>query len=153
MGLIRPLALALATLALSACATQPPRVPSPWELPRRPTPPVVEQPPQPIPPVTLELSALPGWAQEDHAGAYAAYLQTCHVARDPAYAAVCRQARVSGPLSGDFARRFFETNFRAEPSGPWRRRRRRTDRAPHGRSAGRRRRRPRGPPAPSRAGP
>ena len=120
MGLIRPLALALATLALSACATQPPRVPSPWELPRqpRPVPPVIEQPPQPIPPVSLDLSALPGWAQEDHAGAYAAYLQTCHVARDPSYAAVCRKARASGPLSRDFARRFFELNFRAAPSAP-----------------------------------
>src|SRR5690606_30223191 len=118
MGLIRPLVLALAALALSACATQAPRVPSPWELPRQPTPPVVEQPPQPIPPVTLELAALPGWAQEDHANAYAAYLQTCHVARDPSYAAVCRKARASGPLNGDFARRFFEANFRAAPSGP-----------------------------------
>lgn len=123
MRLIRPFVLALATLALSACATQqPPRVPSPWELPRPPKPtrppPVVEQPPQPIPPVTLELAALPGWSQEDHAGAYAAYLQTCHVARDPAYAAVCAKARASGPLSGEFARRFFELNFRAAPPPP-----------------------------------
>ena len=125
MGLVRGFALALATLALSACATQQPRVPNPWELPqppkprpKPPTPPVIEQPPQPIPPVTLELSALPGWAQEDHAGAYAAYLATCHVARDPSYAAVCAKARASGPLNAEYARRFFELNFRAAPSGP-----------------------------------
>jgi membrane-bound lytic murein transglycosylase A len=116
-------ALSLALLALSACATPlPPRVPSPWELPQptrpQPKPPVVEQPPQPRPPVTFELSSLPGWAQEDHAAAYAAYLQTCHVARDPSYAAVCATARASGPLSPEFARRFFELNFRAAPPPP-----------------------------------
>lgn len=123
MGLVRGLAFALATLTLAACATQQPqRVLNPWELPQptrpRPVPPVVEQPPQPRPPVALELSALPGWAQEDHAHAYAAYLQTCHVARDPSYAAVCAKARASGPLTAEYARRFFELNFRAAPSGP-----------------------------------
>jgi membrane-bound lytic murein transglycosylase A len=121
MSLTRLAAAALATLTLAACATQPSRVPNPFERPlpsRPPGGPVIEQPPQPRPPVALELSALPGWAQEDHAGAYAAYLQTCGVARDPDYAAVCRKARASGPLNADFARRFFETNFRAAPSPP-----------------------------------
>ncbi|HEX6865603.1 MAG TPA: MltA domain-containing protein [Caulobacteraceae bacterium] len=126
MGPIRFAALALAALTLAACTTLPPRTPSPWELPyperpqRRPPsgPPVVEQPPQPPPPVAFELGALPGWAEDDHAGAFAAYLQTCQVARDPAYAAVCDKARQAGPLDEAAARRFFETNFRAAPSGP-----------------------------------
>jgi hypothetical protein len=76
MSRIRLAAAVLATLTLAACATTPAqRVPNPFEqpLPDRPTRPI-EQPSQPKPPVTLELSALPGWGQEDHAGAYAAYL-------------------------------------------------------------------------------
>jgi len=139
MAPLRLAALALAALTLASCATPlPPRTPSPWELPfperpkrqppARPTP---EQPrppqpqPQPPPPYAppppsggFELSALPGWAGEDFLGAYMAYLETCHVARDPDYAAICRKARTMGRLGREDARRFFETNFRAEPTGP-----------------------------------
>jgi membrane-bound lytic murein transglycosylase A len=119
MSFTRLAAAALATLTLAACATQTaPRVPNPFERPPPPPGVIVEQPPQPRPPLTLELSALPGWAQDDHAAAYAAYLQTCHIARDPDFAAVCRKARASGPLNAEFARRFFELNFRAAPSPP-----------------------------------
>lgn len=123
MGISRGLIAALATLALAACAQLPPREPAPWErpLPPRPQPskpPVIEQPPQPEPPVTLDVASLPGWAQEDHASAFAAYRQTCGVARDPAYAVVCAKARAEGALSRSDARRFFEANFRVAPSGP-----------------------------------
>lgn len=106
-------AAAAATLALAACATTPPPAPQP-----RPLPPPVEQPPPPRPLVTLELSALPGWAQEDHVAAFAAYRATCQVSRDPDYAAVCREAQALEALDETSARRFFETNFRAAPSGP-----------------------------------
>lgn len=105
---------AFATLTLAACATVPP-APTPRP---RPLPPPIEQPREPTPPVTLELSALPGWAQEDHAAAFAAYRATCQVARAPDLATVCRRAQAAGPLDEFAARRFFETNFRAAPSGP-----------------------------------
>jgi membrane-bound lytic murein transglycosylase A len=106
-------AAALATLTLAACATVPP---APTPLPR-PLPPI-EQPRESTPPVTLELSALPGWAQEDHSAAFAAYRATCQVSHDPDLAAICRRAQAAGPLDEFSARRFFETSFRAAPSGP-----------------------------------
>jgi membrane-bound lytic murein transglycosylase A len=64
----------------------------------------------------LPLSALRGWSAEDHAGAFVAFRETCAAARDPAMARACRNARAIGPLSADEAKRFFEANFRAEPS-------------------------------------
>ncbi|HEX6859429.1 MAG TPA: MltA domain-containing protein [Caulobacteraceae bacterium] len=110
-----------ATLVLAACASLPPREPEPWErpLPSRPTRPAQPSPTLPPPrPAMLPLSQLPGWAQEDHASAFAAYRQTCAVVRDPAYAEVCARARAEPPLGADAARRFFEANFRAESVGP-----------------------------------
>ncbi|MGE5566657.1 MAG: MltA domain-containing protein [Parcubacteria group bacterium] len=106
------LAAAFATLTLAACATVAPPAPAP-----RPVPPA-ERPPEVPPPVSYELSALPGWAQEDHAAAYAAYRATCQVSREPAYAAICRKAQAAGVLDEFPARQFFEANFRAAPSGP-----------------------------------
>lgn len=64
----------------------------------------------------MPLAALRGWGAEDHAAALAAFQQTCGAARDPAMSRTCRNARAMGPLSADEARRFFEANFRAEPS-------------------------------------
>ena len=106
---------ALGALILSACASAPPPVSPPSHRPPSPFP---AEPPPPAPPVerTLPLSALRGWAAEDHAGALAAFRDTCGAARDPAMARTCRNARAVGPLSADAARRFFEANFRAEPS-------------------------------------
>ena len=117
----RALLAALASLTLAACSTLPPREPEPWEQPQprpQPTKPPLTEPPRPQPPVTLDVASLPGWASDDHAAAFAAWRQTCQVARDPAYAAVCAKARAAGPLTPTEARRFFETNFRVEPSGP-----------------------------------
>ena len=78
-------AAAFAILTLAACATTPP--PRPVTPAPRPLPPI-QRPPEAPPPVSYELSALPGWAQEDHAAAFAAYRTTCQVSRDPDYAAV-----------------------------------------------------------------
>jgi membrane-bound lytic murein transglycosylase A len=103
---------ALGALILSACATAHPPVSPPSHRPPSPFP------SEPRPPVerTLPLSALRGWMAEDHAGALAAFQETCGAARDPAMARTCRNARAIGRLSADEARRFFEANFRAEPS-------------------------------------
>jgi membrane-bound lytic murein transglycosylase A len=60
------------------------------------------------------LTGLPGWAAEDHAGAYAAFLKGCGAARDPALAEVCRSARAIGPLDAEHAKGFFEAHFLAE---------------------------------------
>ena len=106
---------ALGALILSACATAHPPASPPSQRPPSPFP---SEPRPPAPPVerTLPLSALRGWAGEDHAGALAAFRESCSAARDPAMARTCRNARALGPLTSDEAKRFFEANFRAEPS-------------------------------------
>ncbi|MDO8902638.1 MAG: MltA domain-containing protein [Phenylobacterium sp.] len=97
-------------LLLSACATArgPEETPAPGP---RPAP----TPSQPAPAPTLDVSSLTGWAQADHAEAFAAYRATCGVARAPAEAEVCRRARSHPRLEVNEARAFFETNFRLQP--------------------------------------
>lgn len=109
---LRPAGAALAALILAACATAPAYRPGP---PRgvSPFPPesrATEAPPERV----LPLTALPGWAAEDHAAALDAFRQTCGAAQDAALARVCRSARAIGPLDRAHAREFFEANFRAE---------------------------------------
>ncbi|HEY8003543.1 MAG TPA: MltA domain-containing protein [Phenylobacterium sp.] len=100
-----------AALSMAACATPP----SPYAPARRPPPSPFAPPPAPPPvPRAVALSALKGWAAEDHAAAFAAFRQTCGASRDPAMGAVCRSARAIGPLDRAGARRFFEAHFRAE---------------------------------------
>jgi membrane-bound lytic murein transglycosylase A len=60
------------------------------------------------------LTSLRGWEAEDHAGALAAFRETCGVAHDPAMSEACRSARAMGPLSRETAERWFEANFRVE---------------------------------------
>jgi membrane-bound lytic murein transglycosylase A len=62
----------------------------------------------------LPLAALPGWREDDHAAAFAAFRATCSASKDPAMAAVCRIARAHGALDETAARDFFETRFVAE---------------------------------------
>jgi len=64
----------------------------------------------------LRFADLPGWAQEDHAAALAAFRETCGVAVDPGMAKACRAGRAAGPLTAPEARRFFEDNFRLDPA-------------------------------------
>ena len=102
-----PVATALAVLSLAACAS-PPRpsaVPSPFP----PAP-----PPPPAPERVLPLTELPGWSLDDHAAAFAAFRQTCGVARDAEIARVCREAQSIGGLDPASARSFFEAEFEAE---------------------------------------
>lgn len=61
----------------------------------------------------MELSALPGWDFEDHAGALAAYAQACAVDKDPAGRALCAQARAAGRLDEAGARTFLQAHFTA----------------------------------------
>ena len=112
----RALGAALVALTLAACASTAPLAPAP---PAFPPPEVQPTEPPPAPPAAPEesavpLSALRGWASEDHAAAFEAFRQGCGAARDPETAPICRAARAKGPLDADEARRFFETQFRAE---------------------------------------
>ncbi len=70
----------------------------------------------------LEPGDLPGWAEDDHAAAFAIFARGCEaapplrqaVATPPALKAVCAQAAAlvqAGPVSAAAARRFFETRF------------------------------------------
>jgi len=106
---LRLAAAALCVLTLTACATTPPGPPS-VPPPAPFAPPAAPEAIGPIP-----LSALPGWAQEDHAAAFAAYRATCRVAKAEAFAGPCREARAAGALDEAAARRFLEDRFVAEP--------------------------------------
>ena len=112
----RDWAVAAACGLIAACAqtrpTLPPIVPVP-------TPPVTAPaPPSPsatTPAPRLTLSDLPGWTQDDHVAALAAYAAGCSAARAPEAATICRRARALTALPDSQARAFFERNFRLDP--------------------------------------
>lgn len=110
---LRSVVAALAALSLAACAT-PPSGPQPRSAPRPAPPPVASPAPEPPAQGVLPLAALPGWAQDDHAAAFAAFRQTCGVAKELTLAIACRSARARGALHEADARQFFEAYFVAE---------------------------------------
>jgi membrane-bound lytic murein transglycosylase A len=73
----------------------------------------------------VAFSEIDGWAADDHAAAYGAFLTSCRAivgsaktSRDtrpvyPALVEICRKARAAGTLAAAPARQFFEENFRA----------------------------------------
>jgi membrane-bound lytic murein transglycosylase A len=116
------LAVVAAAVSLAACAT----VRHPAPMVQAPAPAVVYRAPLPIPrPLVIPppyrgsetFAALPGWADDDHAAAFAAFAGGCAAARDPALADACRAARAEGPLGETDARQFLETHFRPERLG------------------------------------
>ena len=112
----RLLITALAALSLAACATPQEHGPAPPDFPPpsgRPIPP----PYAPEPARRSEVSALPGWALEDHDAAYAAWRSTCAAARDPAMAEVCARARSASAVRPGDGRTFLERAFVAERVG------------------------------------
>ncbi|MGA0605936.1 MltA domain-containing protein [Phenylobacterium sp. VNQ135] len=114
---LRPvLGAAIAALSLAACATPtavPPVGPGPVTPHRpRPEPPAPRLEPAPVRPV--ELSSLQGWAREDHAAAFRAFRETCHVARRRELADACARAKARGTLGPSDAKAFFEEVFQAE---------------------------------------
>ncbi len=117
----------LAALSVASCATPPkhgppqhgpskhgrPSTETPQPVtPRRPQPPAAEVEPRRVP-----VAALPGWAGEDFAGAFVAFIQTCAVVRERALADVCFRARSAGALGPGDVRAFFEQAFEAERIG------------------------------------
>lgn len=106
---LRLVAAALAAMSLGACATTPTGP--------RPSPPLVPSGPPEAPwepPLILQISALPGWAADDHAAAFAAFRATCQASHDPELSGPCRAAQAAGPLDERAARNFFEAQFVAE---------------------------------------
>ncbi len=59
-----------------------------------------------------ELANLPGWADEDHTAALAAFQAGCGAAGTSAMQAVCARAQALGRVDDPAARIFFETNFK-----------------------------------------
>lgn len=122
----------LVALILAGCATKPPSSPAPpvtEPLPPAPAPASppepapTPQPPPPTPQPALPAGAfmrpadLPGWIDEDHLAALAAYQSGCGVARAPEAQETCRRARDIARADREAARRFFEESFRAERVG------------------------------------
>ena len=102
-----PAALAL----LAACAT-PPRPDPP-----RPSPPPVTQPEpaRPGPARAPGPETLPGWDQEDHRGALAAFVAGCRLRPELAAACAEGQGLIDRRASPSEARAFFERRFEVRP--------------------------------------
>ena len=121
-------AVALAGVSLAACATvRPARAPVAYappapDLAARAPAAAVDGPPGGVASGAgsldidsiISFADLAGWAQDDHAAAFAAFVAGCGAARDPTLAQTCRQALAQGPLGEDGARAFLETHFRPE---------------------------------------
>ena len=107
-----------AALTLFGCATS--QTPAPGLKPS--PPPVAQGPVSPIPPPapethTVRFADLPGWDQEDHVAALAAFQAGCGASREMALRALCQRARATGILDEGEARGFIEANFRVERVG------------------------------------
>ena len=110
-------------LLLAACAT-PPR-PGPAGRPSAPRPTATLPTPGPAPAPTapatpsaeapIPLSALPGWAAEDHVAAFEAWRANCRVRKTPDMASACQAAMAVDLLDAAAARAFFEDRFQAQP--------------------------------------
>jgi membrane-bound lytic murein transglycosylase A len=116
-----------AAIALAGCATVPTSAPRAPPGPAAAVPPAPSTPPgpPPVPPEAGEAAsanaeafgALDGWADDDHALAFRAFVAGCGAAREPGLARVCQRATALGPLDEAAARRFLEANFRPYPLG------------------------------------
>jgi membrane-bound lytic murein transglycosylase A len=65
----------------------------------------------------MAVAELPGWNDEDHAAALAAFQAGCGVAHDPAFYDACLRGRQLGAAGEAASRRFFETHFEVAPIG------------------------------------
>lgn len=115
---LRLLGAALAALSVAACATPQEHGPAPAGAP--PPGPQGQPIPQPYEadaPQRIAVSALPGWALEDHDAALAAWRATCGAARDPGLAEACSRAHGLREIAPGAGRAFLERTFVAERVG------------------------------------
>ena len=63
-------------------------------------------------PGVSSLANLPGWAEEDHVAALAAFQAGCTASAEPQMRTTCARARALGPVSEPAARAFLEASFR-----------------------------------------
>ncbi|MCK0509503.1 murein transglycosylase A [Aromatoleum anaerobium] len=126
--------LAVATLGLlSACGTRPPSMTTPSgpppavrtcppaqacpACPACPAAPAAAPPPAPAEPLQrIDWSELPGWREDDHAGAWPALRESCNaIAQQPRWQAMCEAARaLGGTPPAASVRRFLEAHLE-----PW----------------------------------
>ena len=111
---VRLLGTLAAALALFGCAT--PQAPAPAIKPS--PPPVAQGPVSPIPPPapethTVRFADLPGWDQENHVAALAAFEAGCGASREVSLRTLCQLTRNIDIADEAGARRFLEANFRA----------------------------------------
>lgn len=111
------LTLGLLAASLAACAPRVAEAPRPGPVPGPvPAPQPAPPPPRPASPDGT-VAALPGWAQEDHRAALAAYAVVCRVHTGAPERAACAAAADLAPVAtDDLARAFFETRFTAVPA-------------------------------------
>jgi membrane-bound lytic murein transglycosylase A len=114
-------ASAAALAFLSACAsTSPVAIPvkmiASTPVPNPPTPPTPAPAAAPAAQgrSLTSLSALPGWAEEDHLAALQAFRIGCGANRAAVWRAVCKRAREQTANDETTARAFFEDNFKAD---------------------------------------
>ncbi len=108
----------LATCGLAACAARPPAEPRLLVMVNPGIPPISALPRTPNRIAAFGFDNLPGWANDDHAAALAAFVATCEAARSSATRDVCQRARAMGTFDEGVARRFLEENFRPEIAAP-----------------------------------
>jgi membrane-bound lytic murein transglycosylase A len=101
-------------LWLAACATTPPPSTHHRKTPAVSPPPRPYAPPLPVEP-PIPVTALPGWAGEDHVAALRAFIVACDVAAGAEVRATCAAARAAAPFDEPAARAFLETRFVARP--------------------------------------
>ena len=101
------LALILAACATSKPVSTPGSTPAPTQPGRPPVPPATSTP--------SSFKTLPGWGDEDHVAALAAFASTCGVSLDAAMSEACRRARALPTPDAKSARAFFEEAFVLAP--------------------------------------
>ena len=113
LGLRAAFAAGLAAGFLTGCA--PERLDAPRYMPMaatRAAPPVPRAGPALAGPGVSSLANLPGWAEEDHVAALAAFQAGCTASGKPQMRATCARARALGSLAEPAARAFLEASFR-----------------------------------------
>jgi membrane-bound lytic murein transglycosylase A len=114
MRIRHPALLVAAALLAAACAVRPPAPPQQVACPPAPTcPPCPGEKPPPAKPLQpARWEDLPGWAEDDPAQAWSAFLESCKsLQKQAAWRTVCTEARQLGSPGRDEIRRFLQARL------------------------------------------